>query len=143
MSTVKPSRGRPPSVESRRTALQTTVELLAEGGYGRLTTAAVAKRAGVSTATLYRHWPSKEALVVDAVRTLIAEIRVPDHGDVRTDLLALMGDAVRLYTSSLEAPALRGVATEMAHNDELSRTIRESVVDARRAALRGVLERGV
>jgi AcrR family transcriptional regulator len=136
-------RGRPPSARSREAALATTVELLAEGGYGRLTTAAVAKRAGVSTATLYRHWESKDALVTDAVSGLVAEIRIPDHGDVRRDLLSLMHDAVRLYTTSVAAPALRGVTTEMANNAELRDTIRERFLAARRTALREVLERGI
>jgi len=136
-------RGRPPSARSRAAALDTTVELLAEVGYGRLTTAAVAKRAGVSTATLYRHWKSKDALVTDAVSGLVAEIRIPDEGDVRRDLLSLMRDAVRLYTTSVAAPALRGVTTEMANNPELRDTIRGHFLEARRAALREVLERGV
>jgi AcrR family transcriptional regulator len=136
-------RGRPPSVRSRDAALATTVELLAEAGYGRLTTAAVAKRAGVSTATLYRHWESKDALVTDAVSGLVSEIRIPDQGDVRSDLLSLMGDAVRLYTTSIAAPALRGVTTEMANNPELRDTIRARFLDGRRAGLREVLQRGV
>jgi AcrR family transcriptional regulator len=136
-------RGRPPSARSRQAALATTVELLAEVGYGRLTTAAVAKRAGVSTATLYRHWESKDALVTDAVSGLVAEIRIPDHGDVRGDLRSLMCDAIRLYTTSVAAPALRGVTTEMANNPELRETIRERFLDGRRTALRQVLERGV
>src|SRR3954452_11981553 len=107
-----PRRGRPPSARSRSAALTATVELLAEVGYGRLTTAGVARRAGVSTATLYRHWTSKDALVTDAVSGLVGEIRIPDRGDVRSDLLALMRDAVRLYTTSVAAPALCGVVTE-------------------------------
>ena len=135
-------RGRPPSAKSRQAALSTTVELLAEVGYGRLTTAAVAKRAGVSTATLYRHWQSKDALVTDAVSSLVAEIGIPDHGDVRRDLLSLMRDAVQLYTTSVAAPALRGVTTEMANNRELRDTIRERFLAAWRTALREVLERG-
>jgi AcrR family transcriptional regulator len=136
-------RGRPPSARSREAALSATVELLADVGYGRLTTAAVAKRAGVSTATLYRHWESKDALVTHAVSGLVAEIRIPDHGDARRDLLSLMRDAVRLYTTSVAAPALRGVTTEMANNPGLRDTIRGRFLNARRAALREVLQRGV
>ena len=136
-------RGRPPSVRSRQAALDATVELLADVGYGRLTTAAIAKRAGVSTATLYRHWESKDVLVTDAVSNLVADIRIPDEGEVQPDLLSLMRDAVQLYTTSVAAPALRGVTTEMANNPALRDTIRERFLDARRAALRAVLERGV
>ena len=136
-------RGRPPSPRSRAAALDTTVALLAEVGYGRLTMAAVAKRAGVSTATLYRHWDSKDALVTDAVSSLVAEIRIPDHGDARRDLLSLMHDAVRLYSTTVAAPAWRGVTTEMANNPGLRDTIHERFLDARRAALREVLQRGV
>ena len=136
-------RGRPPSSRSRNAAIASTVELLAQIGYGRLTTAAVAGRAGVSTATLYRHWESKDALVTDALASLVAEIRVPDYGDVRADLLSLMRDAVRLYSTSVAAPALRGVTTEMANNPELRDTIHERFLDARRTALREVLQRGV
>lgn len=136
-------RGRPPSARSRQAALETTVELLAQVGYGRLTMAAVAKTAGVSTATLYRHWTSKDALVTDAVSSVVAEIGIPDHADVRRDLLSLMRDAVRLYTTSVAARALRGVTTEMAINPALRDTIRERFLDRRRAALRAVLERGV
>ena len=136
-------RGRPPSARSREAALGATVELLADVGNGRLTTAAVAKRARVSTATLYRHWESKDALVTDAVSGLVAEIRIPDHGDARRDLLSLMRDAVRLYTTSVAAPALRGVTTEMANNPDLRDTIRGRFLNARRAALREVLQRGV
>jgi AcrR family transcriptional regulator len=146
MTNVDPTpirRGRPPSVRSREAALGATVQLLADVGYGRLTTAAVAKRAGVSTATLYRHWESKDALVTDAVSGLVAEIRIPDHGDARRDLLSLMGDAVRLYTTTVAAPALQGVTTEMANNPDLRDTIRDRFLNARRAALREVLERGV
>ena len=136
-------RGRPPSARSRDAALTATVELLAEVGYGRLTTAAVAMRAGVSTATLYRHWESKDALVTDAVSGLVAEIRIPDEGGVRGDLLSLMRDAVRLYTTSVAAPALRGVTSEMSNNPALRTAIRERVVETRRSALREVLQRGV
>ena len=46
-------------------------DLLAESGYAALTTAAVARRAGVSTATLYRRWPTKRELVLASTRRMI------------------------------------------------------------------------
>ncbi|KAA8737335.1 TetR/AcrR family transcriptional regulator [Actinomyces johnsonii] len=53
-------------------------DLLAESGYAALTTAAVARRAGVSTATLYRRWPTKRELVLASTRRMI-EIGVTDE----------------------------------------------------------------
>ena len=53
-------------------------DLLAESGYAALTTAAVARRAGVSTATLYRRWPTKRELVLASTRRMI-EIGVADE----------------------------------------------------------------
>ena len=55
-------------------------DLLAESGYAALTTAAVARRAGVSTATLYRRWPTKRELVLAATRHMI-ETGVADEAD--------------------------------------------------------------
>ena len=55
-------------------------DLLAESGYAALTTAAVARRAGVSTATLYRRWPTKRELVLAATRRMI-ETGVADEAD--------------------------------------------------------------
>jgi hypothetical protein len=54
-----------------------------------------------------------------------------------------MRDAVRLYTTSVAAPALRGVTSEMSNNPALRTAIRERVVETRRSALREVLRRGV
>ena len=55
-------------------------DLLAESGYAALTTAAVARRAGVSTATLYRRWPTKRELVLASTRRMI-ETGVADEAD--------------------------------------------------------------
>ena len=55
-------------------------DLLAENGYAALTTAAVARRAGVSTATLYRRWPTKRELVLASTRRMI-ETGVADEAD--------------------------------------------------------------
>jgi AcrR family transcriptional regulator len=70
--------------------LDATVAELAAVGYDRLTMDAVAARAHASKATLYRRWPSKQAMVVDAViRSKRADADPPDTGSLRGDLLAL------------------------------------------------------
>src|SRR5437762_2024530 len=70
--------GRPLDQRVRGAAIEATLDVIAERGVRRLTTAAVAERAGISKATMYRRWRSKEALVVDAVASLVSEIAIPD-----------------------------------------------------------------
>ena len=92
-------RGRQRSPESHRAILAATREVLDEVGYFRLTVEGVAARAGVGKTTVYRWWPSKSALVLEAVG---ARITVPPQpsGDILADLrgplavtlLALGGD---------------------------------------------------
>jgi AcrR family transcriptional regulator len=79
------------SEERVRVILQSVYELLAEVGYERLRVDAVAARAHASKATLYRHWPTKAALVIDALQACKAEAHpVPDTGTLRGDLLAAL-----------------------------------------------------
>ena len=60
--------GRPRDPAADRAILQATIELLGEEGYEGLSIEAVAARAGVGKTTVYRRWPSKEPLVVDAIK---------------------------------------------------------------------------
>ena len=61
----------------------------------------VAGRAGVGKATIYRRYRSKDELITAAVAGLVSEITVPDTGQTRADLLALMRGAVEVYRGSV------------------------------------------
>jgi AcrR family transcriptional regulator len=135
--------GRPLEARPREAAIQATLELIAEHGIRGLTTNAVAERAGISKATLYRRWRSKRELVVDAVAALVSDIGLPDTGTTHTDLLELMRNAVRVYSGSLEAGVMPGLIDAMSRDAELARAVRSTFLARRRAALRAVLERGV
>ena len=67
------ARGRPRSAMADRAIVAATLALLEEHGYAGLTMAGVAERAGVSTATLYRRWSSKQELVVGALAAVIPD----------------------------------------------------------------------
>lgn len=85
---------RPRSPEREAAILQATVELLMEVGYEALTMDAVAMRAQASKATMYRRWPGKAQMVVEALKGRAHErdsdFELPDTGSLRTDLIAGM-----------------------------------------------------
>ena len=135
--------GRPLEARPREAAIQATLDLIAEHGIRGLTTNAVAARAGISKATLYRRWRSKQELVVDAIAALVSDISVPDTGTTHTDLLELMRAAVRVYSGSREAGVMPSVIDAMSRDAELAGAVRNTFLARRRAALRAVLERGM
>lgn len=94
-----PRRGRPRDAGRDRALLDATLAVLAESGYGGLTTAAVAARARVSTATLYRRWSSKEELVI-AAAALHGEVSYdqPDTGSLEGDLRVVLHDKAASMT---------------------------------------------
>jgi AcrR family transcriptional regulator len=135
--------GRPREARADRAIVTATLELMAEHGVHALRMDDVADRAGVGKATIYRRYRSKEQLVTDAVGALVSEIEIPDSGSTRTDLLALMREAVELYSGSLAAGLMPTVIDEMSRNAEFAAVARDRVLTARRAALRSVFDRGV
>src|SRR6266704_2718003 len=93
--------GRPRSERAHEAILEATLDLLLEEGFTRMSIEAVATRAGVGKATIYRRWPSKADLVVEAVACRKEQPFVdPDSGGVREDLVSLARQAFRPSESS-------------------------------------------
>jgi AcrR family transcriptional regulator len=81
-----PRRGRPRSEASRAAVLQSAFELLREKGYADISIDAVATRAGVGKATIYRWWSNKAELAVDAFFSATTEdLAFPDTGSASED----------------------------------------------------------
>ncbi|ELP62616.1 TetR/AcrR family transcriptional regulator [Streptomyces turgidiscabies] len=121
-------RGRPRDATRDRALLDATLAILGEIGYGGLTTAAVAARAGVSTATLYRRWPSKEGLVVAAAAAYAQELTsATDTGTLAGDLRALLRDKAASMTGK-EGGVLRSLIAEAANNVPLAEALTNSFV---------------
>lgn len=135
--------GRPRDEGAGRAIVAATLELMAERGVRDLRMADVAERARVGKATVYRRYPSKDALIADAVATLVSEIAIPDTGSTRADLLELMVQAVELYSGSLAPRLMPSLLEEARRKPELASTIREEFLSGRRAALSAVLKRGI
>jgi AcrR family transcriptional regulator len=94
--------------------LEATLEVLAEVGAGGLTMDLVAARAGAGKATIYRRWPSKTELVIDAVRHMkrlqVDLDQLPDTGSLREDLLGLFKQP-SLEESGRKLTIMAGLAT--------------------------------
>jgi len=135
------STGRPRSEEAHQAILEATLELLAEVGFSALTVEGVATRAGVGKATIYRRWPSKLPLIVEAFGQLPGFEEV-DTGDLASDLKQMLRGYLQAFNSTALAAVLPSLAGERAHDPELSKLF-EPVSKGRRRPLARALERAV
>jgi AcrR family transcriptional regulator len=136
--------GRPRDARADRAILTSALELMAEDGVHAFRIDDVARRAGVGKATIYRRYRSKEQLATEAVGALVGEeIEIPDSGSTRSDLLALMRDAVELYSGTLAAKLMPSVFDEMSRNEKFAEIGRHRFLTPRRTALRAVFESGI
>ncbi len=104
---------------------------------------AVAKRSGVSKATLYRWWPDKAHLVLDAYRSKSArDIIPPTRGDLRPDLLAHLGNVAYALAELNSARAVTEITVAAAADQSFGALYRDTLLRERRQALRDVLAAG-
>lgn len=80
---------------SKKAVLATTYELLTEEGLGGVSVDAVSERSGVAKTTIYRHWPSRSALLLDACASMGSKPQAPDTGSLAGDL-----ESLALYLAS-------------------------------------------
>lgn len=124
--------GRPRDAGRDADLLKATLDLLVEVGYDRLTIDAVAARVKASKATVYRRWPNKAALVVDAVRAMHdakdEDSVFPDTGSLRGDLLAGARTFVQKLTSE-DGRLMAAVMTASMRDPELAAAMRSGTND--------------
>lgn len=138
------SRGRPRSEKARRAILEAFRELLIDGGFARLRLEHVAARAGVSKATIYRRWASKEELAIELLHELAAPfLAIPNSGDTRAELVSVAQSCIGRLTESDFGPVVRAMLCEIAANPGVGDQFRAVVVEARRDEVRDVIERGI
>jgi AcrR family transcriptional regulator len=91
-------------LRSKQAVLAATFELLSETGLAGVSVDAVAERSGVAKTTIYRHWSSRAALLLDACAKMNIPREAPDTGSLRGDVTVLMHDiAGRLQTARFSA----------------------------------------
>lgn len=128
---------------SRDLALrEAALALLAEVGYERLTMDAVAARARAGKPTIYRRWPGKAELVVDALNSLKGVPEISDTGSLRQDLHVL-AESITSAESKFGAQVTIGMVNALARDAELRRVFGEKFIAPRMAGFRTVFERAV
>ncbi|MFG1602899.1 TetR/AcrR family transcriptional regulator [Actinoplanes sp. NPDC049265] len=122
---------------------EAALEELAANGYARLSMDAVARRAGVGKAAIYRRWSSKVALVGD----LIGDVFVPPDatvtGNLGDDLHSLMTSFAALLSAPRIPAIMADLASEARRSPELSQRIAETVGDPYRSRITDVLDRAI
>jgi AcrR family transcriptional regulator len=132
---------------SRQAILEATADLLGEVGYTKLALEAVAARARVGKQTIYRWWPDKGALVLDAYMDLVqadADLSLPDTGDLRADLRTVLRTTIDALADPVYERRYRALLTSIQDDPALGAALRERLLtpwlDATRARLRAAPE---
>jgi AcrR family transcriptional regulator len=126
-----------------RAIFDAVLEQLQTVGYAGLTMEGIATCAHTGKAALYRRWPCKEDLVVDALHhTLPSLADVPDHGNVREDLIDLLRRTTAILNSSTGC-ALQSLLAEIDRDHPFVRLLHERVLQPRKRMFLDVLRRGV
>jgi len=130
----------------RRTRLlvhEATIETLVEQGFEGFSIEAVAQRAGVARTTIYRNWRSRAELVVDAFGSLSAPPDIEPSGDLRADLMVIVGHMAEELPRARWASVIAALVAAAEHDVELARekrklinTRQQPLVDAIEAAIK-------
>src|ERR1700745_4366798 len=133
--------GRPRSEQAEQAIIEATLDLFAEQGFEGVCVEAVAARAGVGKATIYRRWPNKEELLVAGLSSMKAPF--PElTGNVRDDLVAQLAVMCADRADPRKARRYALLLGEGQKYPRLMKRYKETVVGARHDALREVIRRG-
>ncbi len=135
--------GRPRSEQADQAILSAALDLFAECGPDALCIEQVAAKAGVGKATIYRRWPGKEDMLVDALGGLGTHLPAPQGRSVRADLIALLDAICREAADPRRARLFALLQGEGVRYPRLMAKYLETVVQPRRDVVRAVLRRGV
>lgn len=145
----KPAPGRPPDPRLDAAILGAALTLVAEVGFDRMSIEEVARRASTAKTSVYRRWPSKDALVLSAVRFYMRETPEPrgsgpadDTGSLRGDLLAHARRLAARLTRERVA-IFAGLLVAMRANPTLADAVRGQLIEAEIGVVQLLLQRAV
>lgn len=138
----RPHSGRRRSEAARQAILDATFALFHETPESGVTIDAIAKAAGVGRQTIYRWWPSKGAVIAEALSERARAVaRTPDTGDLRTDLVEFLAATFASVADPANGRMLRRLMTAAQEDAHLAAAVAD-FTERRRHELRVILERG-
>lgn len=136
------TRGRRRSERSHKAIIGATQQLLVERTYPELTIEGIAAQAGVGKQTIYRWWPSKAALVLEAYLAGSDAVPLPvERTTAGEDVRALLGWLIAVLAQPIGGHVVAGLVADLQHDADLAEGFHRDVVPARRGAMLGALER--
>lgn len=142
----RPKLGRKRDPSRDQDILDAALDVLVESGYDGMTVDMVAARAKAGKATLYRRWPSKGELVLDAVACMKAnEVdldALPDTGTLRGDLVAMIRPP-SIRDAERKLRVMSGIASMLSDNPALADAAHAALVEPRAAINRVFFERAI
>jgi AcrR family transcriptional regulator len=134
--------GRRRSEASRLAILDAALDLAAEEGYPNLTVDGIAGRAGTGKQTIYRWWPSKDDVLLEALAVKAdLHIPIPDNGSYRADLHSFLTASFNLGQQQLVVEVLRALMARAQLDDAFGQRFRTAFLQRRRDALAVIVER--
>jgi AcrR family transcriptional regulator len=134
--------GRPRDEEVRKRILDSAAQLLESLCFEDITVDAIAETSGAGKATIYRWWPNKAAVLIEAFRERIAqEIPFPDSGDFRRDIRQQLQDFTEIIYKGRRGKVFRAFIAGAQADPEIAKAYRELWIRPRRAEARKLFER--
>lgn len=137
-------RGRPRNADLDRAVIETVLTLLGDGvTFAEMSMEGIARAAGVGKATIYRRWPSKEALLFDVLATMEVPLPEPARRSVREDLATALGSVRKHNVAKRESTLMRNMQSQIQSSPELWQRYYDTFIVSRRRVLGEILERGI
>lgn len=135
--------GRPRSEQSRAAVLRAASELMQEVGLRAMTTELIAARSGASKATIYKWWPNKYSVAVEAfLSEMLAEAADPDTGSAHDDFRIVLRGVMHFY-STTSGRVFAQLVGEAQSDPVVHSELRDGLIQSRRRVGRAIWERGV
>lgn len=132
-----------PRIErTRRVVVDAAAELIGECGFGRASIEAISERSGVARSTIYRHWPERSELLLEAVRNKHEHFAVSVTGDLRTDLVAVYSHLGTFLTGETTGTLAASLMAEARRDPELA-ALHQKFTESRKSVVVGLISSAI